>query len=129
MTVTAWGGTPQWLVVSARADALPRPEVRKTWTARSVGDDAGAAVDLGLEVALEAVEVEAEAEDLAAAAEPADDLEQPVDLAGEVAGAQLGGLAALREVGRRLGVAEHDVRAGVDELAHSGPLVHTLVEA
>ena len=92
-------------------------------------DHAGAPVDLGPEVALEAVEVEAEAEDLAAPVEPADDLEHPVDLAGEVAGAQLGGLAAEGQVGRRLGVAEHDVRAGVDELAHPGPLVHTLVEA
>ncbi len=97
---------------------------------RPVGrDDAGVPVDLGPEVVLEAVEVEAEPEDLAAPVEPTDDLEQPVDLTGEVAGAQLGGLAAEREVGRRLGVAEHDVRAGVDDLAHSGPLVHTLVEA
>ena len=93
------------------------------------GDHAGAPVHLGLEVALEAVEVEAQAEDLAAPVEPADDLEQPVDLAGEVAGAELVDLAPEGQVRRGLGIAEHDVRAGVDELAHSGPLVHTLVEA
>ena len=37
-------------------------------------------------------------------------------LAPEVAGAQLGRRSAEGEIGRRLGVAEHHVRAGVDEL-------------
>ena len=53
------------------------------------GDRPGTSVDLLVETALEAVEVEAEPEDLAVAAEAADDLEQSVGRAGEVAGAQL----------------------------------------
>ncbi len=92
------------------------------------GDHTRVLPDVGAQLGLEGVEVEAQAEDLAVAVASADDLEQAVDLTGQVAGAQLVDLAPTGQVGRTLGIAQHHVRAGVDELAHAGALVDGLVE-
>ena len=93
-------------------------------------DDAGVPVDVGAQALLDGVEVDAQAEDLAAAvASSRRPRRARRRCAGEVAGAQLGRRAAEREVGGLLGVAEHHVGAGVDELADAGPVVDGLVEA
>ena len=71
---------------------------------------------------LRAIEVDPQPEHLHEAAAPADDLVQPVRAAPrEVAGAQRFDLAPEREVGGRGRVAEHHVRARVDELADALP--------
>ena len=68
--------------------------------------------------ALHPVEVEALAQHLRDPAEPPGDLPEPVRPApAQVAGAQLGDGAAARQVGRRLGVPQHHVGPGVDQLA------------
>ena len=83
------------------------------------------AVDAGVaEQSLDVVEVDAQSEQLGAAAAATDDLEQAVIvLDREVTGAQLVDGAAQREVRRRGGVAEHDVRSGVDQLSVVDPQV------
>ena len=66
---------------------------------------------------LDLVEVDPQAEHLGEAAAPADDSNSRRGDAAEVAGVQPVDVAAARQVGGLLGVAQHHVGAGVDELA------------
>ena len=91
-------------------------------------DHPGVPVDVGAQALLDGVEVDAQAEDLAPPVASSHHGEEAVALAGEVAGAQLGRHAGEGEVGGLLGVAEHHVGAGVDELPDAGPVVDGLVE-
>ena len=82
-----------------------------------VGDRPAGQAGVG-ELALDAVEVDPQPEDLGVPAEPSVHLPQAVGaLSAEVAGAQLDQLGAASQVGALLGVAHHHVGSGVDELA------------
>ena len=97
-------------------------------TPAAAGEDADGVAEVdavglvagGGEVTLDLVEVDAQTHDLGEPAAAADDLDQPVTAEpGEVAGAQLVHVAAPRQVDHGLGVAQHDVGSGVDELAQA----------
>ena len=94
----------------------------------AVGRDHACLVAVRAQLGLEGVEIETQAEYLGIAVGATDDLEHLVDLTCQVAGPQLLDVAATAQVGRALGIAEHHVGPGVDELAHSGTLVDGLVD-
>ena len=117
------GRQPVNAVASASDRARPtRARVVKTQTRSRMDHDVGRVTACG-QLALDPVEVDAQAEDLGEAVAPADDLEQAVvGLAGQVAGAQLvDGSRPRARSAAVSGVAQHHVGPGVDELADLGP--------
>ena len=89
-------------------------------------DDHAPHLEVVADEPLEVVEVQPQPEELGVPPAAPDQLHEAVDLAGEVAGAELGQLRAAGQVGRRDGVPHHHVGAGVDELAdpRAGHLRH-----
>ena len=103
---------------AAVADTSPAGGMPSVQTTSAVAPvDAPHVVSSGPQAALDVVEVDPVAEHLGDPGPAAGDLEQAgLGPAAEVAGVQAVDGASEGEVGRLVGVAEHDVRAGVDDL-------------
>src|SRR5688500_19646762 len=85
-----------------------------------VGPDRACAHAMTFEQVLDALGVDSHPGDLQESASPADDLVQAIEpSAAKVARPQLGERPTARQVLGALRVAQHDDRAGVDELAHA----------